>query len=77
MENVEIRYKDITLIVYGVYEKGEDAVMRYDDGTGYDGSPSSFEARKIKVEDSDIDIISLLEDDLEEIEEVCLNLIES
>jgi len=73
---VIINYKDISLVVEGVYEEGEDAVMRYADGTGYDGCPSSFSAETIKIEDSNIDIISLLENDLEEIEEMCKNLIE-
>lgn len=76
MENVEIKYKDIILTVFGVYEKGEDAVMRYEDGTGFPSSPSFFEAREIYLSDSKINMVDLLENDLEEIEEMCLNLIE-
>lgn len=77
MENVEIKHKDIILSVYGVYEKKEDAVMRYEDGTGFPGSPSFFEAREIYLSDSKINIIDLLEDDLEEIEEMCKMIIEN
>jgi hypothetical protein len=77
MKKVEIKFKGIPLIVEGYYEKGEEAVYNYGDGSGYPGSNSSFDVNEIYVEYSEIDIFELFSAaDLEEIKEICLTEIE-
>jgi len=67
---VEISYKGVPLEVVGFYEKEEPMVWMYTDGSGYDGSPASFEVYSVFV--GGVDIYSILEDDLDEIEGLCV-----
>ena len=50
MTTEQITFKDITLIVQGYYEEGEDEVRYDSDMGGYSGSPSDFHIEFIFVE---------------------------
>lgn len=68
MTTEQITFKDITLIVQGYYEEGEDEVRYDSDMGGYSGSPSDFHIEFIFVEDSEVNIFDFFgEKDLEEI----------
>jgi len=70
-----IKFKGIDLTVEGVYTPPEPMVMYYKDMSGYPGANSEFECNAIYAGDVDIFELFSLED-LEKIEELCLNKIE-
>lgn len=72
---VNIRYKGIDLEVKGNFYPGEDEVLYDSDGGGYPGSSPEFEVLEIYVESNHVNIFYLLEDDIESIEELCLERI--
>lgn len=73
MTETTINFKGINLLVQGAYDKGEDSVMYYGDGSGYPGSPPSFDIEFIFIEDSEINIYELFSwDDLEKMQELAL-----
>lgn len=72
---IEIKYMDVPLTLEGYYSKGDDRVNYYPDGSGYDGSPSEFDTHGVYV--NDVDIISILSDDvLEELDNLAVEKIE-
>lgn len=74
---VTINFKDIDLIVEGIYDSGEDSVMYYNDMSGHPGCAPSFEIESIFVEDSEIDISELFSfKDLEIIAEKVIEKLE-
>lgn len=74
---VQINFKDITLIVQGTYIQGENTVYYYSDGSGHPGTPSDFEIDKITLLDSNVDIFELFSyDDIDEIVELVIEAIE-
>lgn len=76
--SVTINFKDVNLIVEGIYNKGEDIVYNCGDGSGYPGSNSFFEIQSIYVEDSNIDIFEFFSCvDLEDIEILVIEKIEA
>lgn len=67
----KVNYKDIDLVVQGVYTKGEDTDREYP------GSKSEFDIECIFVEDSTIDIFNLFSpNDITEIQDLILEKIE-
>lgn len=74
---INIKFKGVPIIVVGEYEAGEEAVLYYDDMSGYPGSSSSFDINEVYAEDSEIDIFELFSSaDLEIIEEKVIEQIE-
>jgi len=74
---ISVVFKGIPIRVVGEYEAGEEAVMYYNDMSGYPGSPSSFNVDEVYVEDSEIDIFEFFSpDDLEVILEKVIEQIE-
>lgn len=76
MDEVNIEFREVELLIVGNYHESEEEVMYYSDMSGYPGSPSSFEILEIKVADSEVDLFDLLEDHLETLERMCLEQIE-
>lgn len=72
---VEIKYKDVDLLVGGHYTPPEEQVMYYPDGNGYPGSASEYTVEEVFVGETDIyNLFSW--DDLDRISELCIEEIE-
>jgi len=71
----EVQINDVPLFVEYYYDRGEDMVMYYPDGSGYPGSPPSAEIQAVYAGDVDIyeilsaDILERIEEELIEIHE--------
>ena len=65
---IDIILNDIQLEVHGIYKKAEEGVMYNNDLSGTPPTSDSFDIEAVYV--GGIDIISLLEDRLEQIEEL-------
>lgn len=71
----EITYKGITLLVGGTYYKGEEMVRYNSDLSGVPESPSTFDINEVFVEETDIyELFS--SEQLQDIEKIILELIE-
>jgi hypothetical protein len=70
--STEIEVYGISMGVDYYYDKGEEMVMYYPDGSGYPGSPPSVEIEGVYV-DGETDIYELLSDSvIDRIEEIIL-----
>lgn len=72
---VQIKYKGIDLFIECDYSPPEEQVRYYSDMSGYPGANSELELISIFVGDTDI-FEMFSPEDLERIEELCLNKIE-
>jgi len=71
-EMFDIEYCNVVLFVTGCYSPSEARVDYYPDGSGYPGSPATFEISKIQCGRQDImDLLS--GNQLEDIEKLILN----
>lgn len=73
MEQVELNYKGVTLEVEGDYTPYDSGVWRYPDGSGQPPSAAEFSITSIML--GYVDVWELLEDNLEEVEELCIRKI--
>lgn len=74
---VQINYKGIDLLISGYYTEKEQEIMYDSNFEGYPGCSAEFEIQTIKLLDSDVDIFNFLEDDLDDIVELCIEAIEA
>ena len=72
---VTINYKGIDLIAKGDYEQYEEPVWYDSEMSGSPGCSAEFQIYEIRLFDSDINIYVLFEDELEYIEELCLEAV--
>jgi len=67
-----INYLGVELTVFGNFEPPEEQVKYYSDMSGYPGSPAEFNIEKVMTESGD-DIYGIfLDNQIEDIEELCL-----
>ncbi len=76
MKETTIDYYGIKLTCVGDYQPEEYQVRYFSDGSGYPGNPSEFTIEKVLTESGD-DIFGIFYDEqLEQLEEMCLTNIE-
>lgn len=76
MKEITIDYYGISLTCVGDYQPEEAEVRYYSDMSGYGGAPAEFTIEKVLTESGD-DIFGIFYDEqLEQLEEMCLTNIE-
>ena len=73
---VQINYKGIDLVVRGNYTEGEYEIYYDDDLSGHPGSASDFDVQSIFTLDSNVNIIELLYDYIDDIKDLIIEEIE-
>jgi len=54
MEQHEIEYRGVFVVVVGEYEPSEPTIRYYEDMSGYPGASATFTIQNVMVEDVDI-----------------------
>ncbi|NRA78768.1 MAG: hypothetical protein HRU18_11210 [Pseudoalteromonas sp.] len=71
MKQIELTIREVNLLVEYDFEKGDDGVRYYPDGTGYPPTSDTVDIIKIMVDD--VDIYDLIDDGcIEDIEDAII-----